>query len=167
MISLHKQSIILYKLNIKPHPITLQHPALPLPVSLSIFTLFLSRSSLFYLPEHIFIQHASMSRPILVTLGRFWPPLVKNMPVLLKAERKKEMKKIQEFTAVGCCGLYKWKSGVAWQHISSRCTANKWYIRVTSKQRLNPCSEPGLSCVNPDESAWRLSQLTAKLFTFS
>lgn len=42
-----------------------------------------------------------MSCPILVTLGRFWPPLVKNMP----AERKKEMVKIQEFTAVGCCAL--------------------------------------------------------------
>lgn len=164
MILLHKQSIILYKLNIKPHPITLQHPALPLPMSFSIFTLFLCHSSLFYLPEHIFIQHASMSRPILVTLGHFWPPLVKNMPALLKAKRKKE---IQEFMAVGCCGLYKWKSGVAWQHISSRCTADNRYIRVTSKQRLNPCSELGRSCVNPDESAWRLSQLTAKLFTFS
>lgn len=57
------------------------------------FCSFLFCSSLFYLQEHIFVQHTSMSCPILVTLGRFWPPPVKNMPVLLKAERKKEMKK--------------------------------------------------------------------------
>lgn len=57
------------------------------------FRSFLCCSSLFYLQEHIFVQHTSMSRPILVTLGRFWPPLVKNMPVLPKAARKKEMKK--------------------------------------------------------------------------
>lgn len=54
------------------------------------FRSFLCCSSLFYLQEHIFVQHTSMSCPILVTLGRFWPPLVKNMPVLLKAERKKK-----------------------------------------------------------------------------
>lgn len=94
-----------------------------------------------------------MPRPILVTLGRFWPPLVKNMPVLPKAERKKRNEKIQEFKAVGCCGLYKWKSGDAWQHNYSQCKADKRYIHVTSKQRLNPCSEPGLSSVNPGESA--------------
>lgn len=98
------------------------------------------------------------------------------MPVLLKAERKKNRnEKIQEFKAVGCWGLYKWKSGDAWQHNYSQCTADKRYIHVTSKQRLNPCSEPGLSSVNPGENARRLFQLSAKniyvliinIFTFA
>lgn len=41
-----------------------------------------------------------MSCPILVTLGRFWPPLVKNMPVLLKAGRKKKCRNLRQWDVV-------------------------------------------------------------------